>query len=357
MLNELAHSIRNDIHWGLLMSNDLRWLRVDSVLAGSTELYRGAHMHPLGDSGRGGGDPGGLDVAPDGTVVVAISGVNEIAFGKEGDFSMQRLPVPRRPTAVRIAQSGRAAYIASTFADSISVLDLDAKAITRSISLGPQPELTLAQQGELLFYDARLSHDGWMSCQSCHTDGHTNGQKNDNFSDRSFGAAKRVLSLLGVADTLPLAWNGQVSTLEKQIHNSVENTMQREETLAEPQVRALAAYLKTLQPPPAVDALRGTQDEAAIVRGQQVFARLDCARCHAPPTYTTPGRYDVGLRDANGYKEYNPPSLRGLSQRGPFFHDLSAATLEEVFLTHGHPSGAGYSASEVRDLVAFLRSL
>jgi DNA-binding beta-propeller fold protein YncE len=38
MLNDLAHSIQNDIHWGLLMSNDLRWLKVDSLLAGGKEL-------------------------------------------------------------------------------------------------------------------------------------------------------------------------------------------------------------------------------------------------------------------------------------------------------------------------------
>src|SRR5262249_26419815 len=56
MLNDLAHSIRNDIHWGLLMSNDLRWLKVDSVLSGGEHLYRGGHMHPLGDAGRGGGE-------------------------------------------------------------------------------------------------------------------------------------------------------------------------------------------------------------------------------------------------------------------------------------------------------------
>ena len=47
MLNELAHTVRNDVHWGLLMSNDLRWLKVESVLKGGEELYTGAHMHPL----------------------------------------------------------------------------------------------------------------------------------------------------------------------------------------------------------------------------------------------------------------------------------------------------------------------
>jgi YVTN family beta-propeller protein len=357
MLNELAHSIRNDIHWGLLMSNDLRWLRVESVLAGKEVLYHGAHMHPLGDSGRGGGDPGGLDVAADGTVVVAMSGVNEVAVGKEGDFAMQRVKTGRRPTAVRLAPSGSMAYIANTFDDSISVLDVGEKFVVATISLGDSPELSLAQHGELLFHDARLSHDSWMSCQSCHTEGHTNGQMNDNFSDRSFGAAKRVLSLFGVKDTLPLAWSGQVPTLERQIHNSVEATMQREETLPTGDVRAIAAYLETLAAPPPLDKLRGTEDPAAIERGRLVFERRGCAQCHAPPTYTSPAAYDVGLHDAHSLTEFNPPSLRGLSHREHLLHDNRAATLEDVFVKHGHPDSATYSDADTGDLVAFLRSL
>ena len=189
---------------------------------------------------------------------------------------MQRVKVGRRPTAVRTSPGGHTAFIANTFDDSISMLDLAAKSIVATISLGPQPELSLAQRGELLFHDARLSHDGWMSCQSCHTDGHANGQMNDNFSDRSFGAPKRVLSLLGVKDTLPLAWSGQVQTLERQIHNSVENTMQREETLPRNDVQAIAAYVETLELPPPLDVLRGTEDRAAIERGRLIFehARL-----------------------------------------------------------------------------------
>jgi YVTN family beta-propeller protein len=288
---------------------------------------------------------------------VAISGVNQVAIGKEGDFSMFRVNVGRRPTAVRIAADGRTAFAANTYDDSISVIDLVAHSVTATISLGPQPELSLVQEGELLFHNAKLSHDGWMSCQSCHTDGHANGQMNDNFSDRSFGAPKRVLSLLNVRDTLPLAWSGQVTTLERQIHNSVENTMQREETLANEQVRAIAAYVNSLELPPPLDVLRGTQDAAAIERGRLVFAKHDCARCHAPPTYTTPEAYDVGLKDSQGAREFNPPSLRGLSHRGPYLHDNRAPTVEDVFLKHGHPSDATYSDAETKDLAAFLRSL
>jgi len=357
MLNDLAHSIRNDIHWGLLMSNDLRWLEVDSVLAGGKKLYYGAHIHPLGDPGKGGGDPGGLDVAADGTVCVSLAGVDQVAFGKENDFSMQRVRVGRRPTAVRLSPDCRRAYVANTFDDSISVVDLAAAEVTATIPLGPQPELTQAQQGELLFYDARLSHDGWMSCHSCHSDGHANGEKNDNLSDASFGAPKRVLSLLGVKDTLPLAWNGQVQTLRRQIENSLDKTMQRDEPLPLEQVQAIAAYVETLENPPPVAELRGTVNQPAIDRGRAVFAKHDCGSCHAAPTYTTRDAYDVGLPDALGNKQFNPPSLRGLSHRGPFFHDASAETVEDIFLKHGHPSAAGYSADEVRDLAAFLLSL
>jgi YVTN family beta-propeller protein len=357
MLNDLAHSIRNDIHWGLLMSNDLRWLKIDSLLAGGEQLYRGGHMHPLGESGRGGGDPGGLDIASDGTVIVAISGVNEVALGKENDFAMQRLKVGRRPTAVKLAADGRLAFVANTFDDSVSIIDVLEQSVAATIFLALPAELTLAQRGELLFYDARLSHDNWMSCHSCHTDGHTNGHMNDNFSDRSFGAAKRVLSLLGVKDTLPLAWTGQVQTFERQIHNSVENTMQREDTLAQPDVDALVAYLKTLDLPPPLPILRQTSDTAAIERGRLVFERHDCASCHAPPTYTSAAAYDVGLRDVHGLKEFNPPSLRGVSHRTSFFHDGRIRSLEAVFLEAQHPPGTRYSEGEIGDLTTFLMSL
>jgi YVTN family beta-propeller protein len=357
MLNDLAHSIRNDIHWGLLMSNDLRWLEVESVLAGGKKLYYGAHIHPLGDPGKGGGDPGGLDVAADGTVCVTLAGVDLVAFGQENDFSMQRVRVGRRPTAVRLAPDGRTAYVANTLDDSISVVDLAKAEVAATIPLGPKPELTASQQGELLFYDARLSHDGWMSCHSCHSDGHANGERNDNLSDESFGAPKRVLSLLGVKDTLPLAWNGQAQTFRRQIENSLDKTMQREEPVPLEQVKAIAAYLDTLEIPPPVAVLRGTADQAAIERGRVVFEKRACAECHPAPTYTTPAAYDVGLVDSLGNREFNPPSLRGLSHRGPYFHDNSAETVEDVFLKHSHPSAATYSTDEVRDLAAFVLNL
>ncbi len=357
MLNELAHTVRNDVHWGLLMSNDLRWLRLDAVLDESQNLYEGAHMHPLGEANSATADPEELVVTREGTVIVTLGGVGEIAFGHEDDFSLKRLKVGRRPTALAVSRDGHFAYVANTFGESISIVDLEERKQIAEIPLGPTAELSLADQGELLFFDGSLSHDGWMTCNSCHTIGHTNGMLNDNLSDTTFGAPKRVLSLLGKADTAPFAWNGAVERLEQQIRNSIEKTMQLSEPPADEQVAALAAFLRSLEPPPSVDRLRGRWDQPAIDRGRALFEALDCRACHAPPTYTTPDVYDVGLKDKLGNHEFNPPSLRGVGQRGPYFHDASAATLRDVFEVHGHQLPGTLEPNQLDDLLAFLRSL
>jgi cytochrome c peroxidase len=207
-----------------------------------------------------------------------------------------------------------------------------------------------------LFYDARLSLDGWYSCHSCHTDGHTSGLLSDNLGDGGYGAPKRVLSLLGAGDTGPWAWNGTIPTLESQIRKSIESTMQGRKPRDE-QVAALAAYLRTLTPPPALDSLRGKTDAAAIERGRKTFESRGCASCHVPPSYASADSFDVSLKDELGATHFNPPSLRGVSQRGPYFHDNCAATLESVLIEHRHPPGSSLSAEELCDLIAFLNSI
>jgi len=357
MLNELAHTVRNDVHWGLLMSNDLRWLKLDAVLKPGTDLYEGAHMHPLGEAGSATGDPAGLTLTATGAVVVSLGGVGEIAIGKEDDFSLYRIHVGRRPTALVADRDARHIYVANTFDDEISIIDVDEREVVDSISLGEQPELSLVERGERLFFDANLSHDSWMSCHSCHTDGHTNGLLNDNFSDASFGAPKRVLSLLGRVNTAPFAWAGTAETLKAQIHKSLTHTMQADDPPTEEQLTALTAYVETLVPPPSIDSARGIQDRQAVDRGRKLFGNLQCTDCHQPPVFTTPDTYDVGIDDKLGKNKFNPPTLLGVGQRGPYFHDNRAASLEEVFLKHKHQLERDLSAAELKDLLSFLRSL
>ena len=361
ILNDLAETTHNDVHWGVLMSNVLRWLVLDNVLDPQADLLAESHVHLTGDSANPGADPSGIEVTADGTTLVALAGDQEIALGKEQDYSLFRLPVGRRPTQIVASPDGLTAYVANTFSDSITVVRVQPQKIPparvdRDIKLGPQPPLGLVDQGELLFYDASLSMDGWFSCHSCHTDGHANGLLNDNLSDKSFGAAKRVLSLLGTAHTGPWAWNGAMPELEGQIRKSIRTTMQGSDPSDE-QVAALAAFVKTLTPPPAISTFEPQADPEAIERGRQIFEQQQCASCHRPPLYTTPEAYDVGLADKLGNRRFNPPSLRGVGHRERLFHDNRAHSLEDVFLKHQHQLSSTLDERQVRDLVSFLRSL
>ena len=58
------------------------------------------------------------------------------------------------------------------------------------------------------------------------------------------------------------------------------------------------------------------------------------------PEYTSPERYDIGLTDEVGNREFNPPSLRGVSRRDTLLHDGRAKSLEAVFQKERHPRGA-----------------
>src|SRR5262249_25221844 len=225
--------------------------------------------------------------------------------------------VGRRPTALAVAPDASRAYVADTLGDAIAVVDLQKARRIADIALGPQPDLTSSQRGEMLFHDAHLSHDGWMSCHRCHSDGHTSGRLADTLADGSFSTPKRVLSLLGAGDTAPWAWNGAMPDLETQVRRSIESTMQGRKPSAQ-QVGDLVAYLKSLSPPPSRQRLRGILDKAALHRGEAVFAKQACTICHMPPLFTSAKTYEVGLADELGQRKFNPPSLRGLSQGGPF---------------------------------------
>jgi cytochrome c peroxidase len=265
-----------------------------------------------------------------------------------------RVSVGQGPEALAIV--GDRIYATEKFDDSIAALDLAGSKIDR-IRLMSDRSLTPVERGEIAFFDARHSLEGWYSCHSCHSYGHTSGRLNDNFTDGSFGTPKRVLSLRGTGDTGPWAWNGQMKTLEEQTRNSIKSTMQGSKSPRPEVVSDLVAYLKSLPPAPSLRTARGESDPAIEKRGRKIFVREKCASCHAPPTYTTPKTYDVGLVDEVGGKLFNPPSLRGVSQGGPHFHDGRAATLEDVFAKHRHELSRPLEPGELADLVYYLRGL
>ena len=373
VLNALARTTTDDVHWGMLMGNVVRSLELRTLLDKSADVLKGSLAHPLGEAGHAAADPGAIAVAgldhrrgavnaTRGELAVALSGVGELCLFSEESLDFRRVAIGGRPGELVVSHDGQRVYVADELEDSISVVNVNEGKRVGHISF-PQPELNLAQRGERLFYDGRLSHDGWMSCHSCHPDGHSNGLVNDNLGDGSFGAPKRVLSLLGVGHTAPWAWNGEIQQLEEQIKKSVTTTM-RGKPPSDEQVQALAAFLRTLEPPPPAQrdasvgrAQRGPPD-TELERGRSIFAARKCDRCHTPPEYTSAGVYDVGLKDEAGNTTFNPPSLRGVSQRDRLFHDNRAASLDEVFTKFRHQLGdEKLPESDVAALTEFLRSL
>jgi mono/diheme cytochrome c family protein len=140
------------------------------------------------------------------------------------------------------------------------------------------------------------------------------------------------------------------------VHKSIKTTLQGADPSPE-QVASLAAYLETLQTPPPLSVLNPPADAGVIARGKAVFEKHRCGVCHAPPDYTTPAVYDVGLPDKFGKREFNPPSLVGVGHRDHLFHDNRAASLEDVFAKHRHQLQGELSSQDLADLTAFLRSL
>jgi hypothetical protein len=166
------------------------------------------------------------------------------------------------------------------------------------------------------------------------------------------------------------------------------------------QLYALAMYLYSLKPPKNPNGF-----DPLAERGEKVFGREDCARCHTPPLYTNnklmpvegftvpkghDERFDIrrswvgtdpnsALKTRRGTGYYRVPSLKGVWYRGPFEHNGSVATLEDWFdpkrlsddyvptghigygfktrPVKGHEFGLDLSAEDKRALIAFLRTL
>ncbi|MHB1556579.1 MAG: cytochrome c peroxidase [Isosphaeraceae bacterium] len=358
VLKRLARTSFDDVHWGQLIRNHLRVLRVEALLKPGPDaaLLDGGRLFDLGDVGYAAGDPGAIAMSRRGEVIVALEGMDEVALSAGVGEGAHRIVVGRRPSAVAISPDGTVAYVADALDDTISVVVMATGQRPSTIALGPHRQLTAADRGERLFSSARLSHDGWMSCQSCHTDGHTNGLACDTLGDGSYGTPKQVPSLFGVASTGPWTWTASMGRLEDQVRKSILTTMHGTKPSDE-QVADLTVYLARLEPPAPRPARPVPDYAAAIARGREVFAARKCAGCHEPPTFTTPGKYDVGLADEAGNREFNPPSLRAVGRRDAFLHDGRAGSLGDVFAAEHHPRGLKLSPREIDDLVAFLESL
>jgi cytochrome c2 len=130
-----------------------------------------------------------------------------------------------------------------------------------------------------------------------------------------------------------------------------------------PKLPALRAYQHSLAAPRAPQGSYGVE---AATRGKIVFDRA-CASCHiggsgtdndsgklhAPSETGMDGAY--AARTKNG--KYRTTPLRGLWQHPPYFHDGSAAKLDDVVAHYNQELNLGLTGAERKDLVQYLMTL
>ncbi|MGB0742828.1 MAG: hypothetical protein ACPGXX_22355, partial [Planctomycetaceae bacterium] len=120
----------------------------------------------------------------------------------------------------------------------------------------------------------------------------------------------------------------------------------------------LSAYLRTLRTPPSVSEAREEKaDPQLLDAGKGLFSRHGCSDCHAGRTLTSTDVWDTGLHDELGATHFNPPSLLGVSQRSPWFHDGRAATLEDVLRSSHHDQSSPLPEQDIPLLRTYLESL
>jgi cytochrome c peroxidase len=130
---------------------------------------------------------------------------------------------------------------------------------------------------------------------------------------------------------------------------------------------ALQSYQLSLAAPAAPS---GSFDAGAAARGKLVFeGKGQCATCHTgslftdanavlhPPADSVVEPETPSYASRSATKMYRSTPLKGLWQHAPYFHDGSAATLEDVVTTYNTKRGLGLSSQEIADLAQYLKSL
>ncbi len=270
--------------------------------------------------------------------------------------------------------------------------------------------------GRMLYFDPRLSKAGDVSCATCHdlagygvdirkdggarakTSAGHEGQRGDRNAPTVYNAGLHLAQF----------WDGRAASLEEQakgpVLNPIEMAMADEATVvatlsdipgyvaafgkafpdaAQPvtydnMAKAIGAFERRLVTPGPFDAFLGGKLTALSepqLRGLKLFMDVECTQCHTGPAVGGTMYQKLGTVKAwEGLKDqgraaitkaptdkfvFKVPSLRNITETGPYLHDGSIATLDEmVQKMAAHQLAKGeFSETELADLLDFLGSL
>jgi mono/diheme cytochrome c family protein len=169
-------------------------------------------------------------------------------------------------------------------------------------------------------------------------------------------------------------WNRYVAVTQMGGHGSFSDprtgvsVTNGPDDLVSSKLPALQTYQLSI---PAPTPPAGTFDQAAAARGKTVFDGT-CATCHSGPEFTDANTRLHPVSDSMGEPEpagvpsyasrsatkmYRTAPLKGIWQHPPYFHNGTAATLEDVVNVYNDRRSLGLTSDQRADLVQYLKSL
>jgi cytochrome c peroxidase len=265
----------------------------------------------------------------------------------------------------------------------------------------------MVELGKKLFFEPRLSRSGFISCNSCHnlSMGGTDNVRSSIGHQWAKGPINAP-TVLNASFNVAQFWDGRAADLKAQAGGPIANpgemgfshemavdvlrsipqyvdefnrVFKKAPLDIEQVTQAIAEFEKTLITPNSRfdkwlqgDAKALTAQELA---GYQLFKGSGCVACHNGVAVggnsfqkmglvspfksdsTALGRYEVTKQDADKHF-FKVPTLRNVELTYPYFHDGSAATLQEAVDVMGKVQlGRSFTADENGQIVAFLKTL
>ncbi len=261
--------------------------------------------------------------------------------------------------------------------------------------------------GRILYYEDRMSASGDISCNSCHMldEFGVDGEPTSPGHDGSLGT-RNSPTVYNAAMHIAQFWDGREPTVEAQakgpILNPVEHGM-ADAAAVEAVIKGIPGYAPLFaaafpddDDPITFDNIakaigvferklvtRGKWDRWLIGdgsalnkqerRGLEKFMEVGCTTCHMGPNlggsiyqkvgvkkpYPTEdeGRFAVTGNEAEKFF-FKVPSLRNIAETGPYLHDGSIKTLEEVVgIMVEYQLDAPLTPEETADIVVFMTAL
>jgi YVTN family beta-propeller protein len=290
------------------------------------------------------------------------------------EYVSARIPVGHNPRGLVLSPDGKRLYVANRLDDTITVIDTDTSTVASTIDLGGPKNVDALRRGERLFYTAGFAFQGQFGCSNCHLDATIDGLQWDLEPD---GFGKDIVdnrSLENLAGTEPFKWNGGNPDMPTECGPRTEKFFFRSQSFTEQQLTDLVTFVYSLPYRPNRYRLANGDLTPAQERGKAIFERTksksglpiaeanQCAYCHSGPKYTNQKQIDVGSgKSTDRSPVIDVPQLPNVAYSGPYLHDGSARSLEEIWTvfnpkdTHGLTNDL--TKDELNDLVEYLKTL